>query len=151
MWLKQKILVVPRPAETGKDTKQDWVTRMSVGAAAGRHRYTCEASIYGGVVVDKDEFFAAKLEPDFILYQKIRIQETTWNSGMKNTKMIRVRVAKVVENGDIVIEEEEVKSDDGVIEDNQLREVKVNRFQKGHPNPNQKQPKGPHRETQTPI
>ena len=70
---------------------------------------------------------------------------------MKYTKMIRGRVAKLVDNGDIFIEEEEVKSDDGVIEDNQLRQVKVNRFQKGHPNPNQKQPKGPHRETQTPM
>ena len=90
---------------------------MTVEAACKRTRYVCTVPIYGGYVVSEDELNAARLGPKFTLIEGVK-----WNSSIKNTKIRWGRIARLTENGDVVIDDGEGPlTDEHIVEENGYR------------------------------
>ena len=97
---------------------------MTVEAACKRTRYVCKIPIYGGCVVSEDELNAARLGPKFTLFPKVKIEGVKWNSSIKNTKIRWGRIARLTENGDVIVEDGKGPlTDEHIVEENGYREV----------------------------
>ena len=122
-WLEYKILGIESRG-TSAESRSQWISRLSIGAAEDRKRYRCDIPLYGGVVVDQDEENAAKLGPKFTLYPKIKIENVKWASMCKDTKIRWGRKLRLIDkgSGDIIHEDLGQQTDEQILEDNVHRE-----------------------------
>ena len=114
--LCKKIHNSERYRESERGSKENWLLRMADGSGTDRHRYTVEVLVLGDVSMDEDEHNAASLPPKFTTFPKVTIEDAKVQTLVADSKSRWGRSDKLMEAGDIVVENEQLSDEDIVKE-----------------------------------